>query len=170
MAKIDGKYYITVEDEAPTFNATITDQPVEKGVNITDHVQKGPATISLSGRVVGPQASEIKTYLKAAYENGRTISYVGRNAFKGLITAFSTSHSYEIANGYTFTMELREIDVVKTSSYVGQLPAPIRVQAAVINSGGLKQTKSKSGSAKKKASEKPVEKVKFKAGSKWADK
>ncbi|WP_211750236.1 phage baseplate protein [Paenibacillus sp. Marseille-Q4541] len=187
MAKIDGKYYITVEEESPTFSAEITDQPVEKGANVSDHVQKGPASISVSGRIVGSKASEIRTYLKTAYEKGRVINYVGRNAFKGLISSFGTSHNSSIANGYTFSMEIREVIIVKTSSYSGQLPTPVRVQAKVINSAGTKQTKTKTGKTTTKSSAKKstktktkkekaksktkaketVKKVTFKAGSKW---
>lgn len=176
MALIDGKY-ITVESESPSFPVTVTEQPVEKGINLIDHVQTQARTLSLSGVIVGPEAAKIRAYIIAAKDKGQIINYIGRNQFKGLITDFSTGHEYTIADGFTFSMELREIKIAM-SSYVDNLPAPIKTQAAKIVNSGTKQTKEKSSSKNKKTTKKTtskkktkekekVQKVKYKEGSKW---
>ncbi|MFD1777009.1 phage baseplate protein [Paenibacillus rhizophilus] len=152
MAKIDGKY-ITVEDESPDFPVTVTEQPVEKGVNLADHVQAGARTLSLSGRIVGPDAAKTEAYIIAAKDKGKIVKYIGRIAFAGVITAFSSSRNYTIANGMTFSMELREMRVA-TSSYVSKLPAPVKAQAASVANKGTQQTKNKSA-AKSKSKSKP---------------
>lgn len=170
MALIDGKY-ITVQSESPNFPVIATEQPVEKDINLVDHVQAQARTISLNGVMVGEEAAKTRAYLIAAKDKGQIVSYVGRNAFKGIITSFSTGHEYTIADGFTFSMELREIRIA-ASSYVDTLPPPIKAQAAPIVNSGTKQTKDKSSTAKPKdtaaAKDKDkVEKVKFKSGSKW---
>lgn len=176
LALIDGKY-ITVENESPDFPVVATEQPVEKSINLVDHVQAQARTISLSGLISGPDAAKTRAYLISAKDKGRIVKYIGRNAFTGIITGFSTSTSYETADGMTFTMELREIRIA-TTSYVETLPPPIKAQAAPIVNSGTKQTKDKSSKsktkdknsskAKSKTKEKEkVKKVKFKDGSKW---
>ncbi|GGF77213.1 hypothetical protein GCM10010912_22870 [Paenibacillus albidus] len=181
MAQIDGKY-ITVESESPSFPVSVTEQPVEKGINLIDHIQAQARTLSLSGVIVGPDAAKTRAYIIAAKDKGQIINYVGRNQFKGLITDFSTGHDYTTADGFTFSMELREIRIA-TSSYVETLPAPIKAQVVKIVNSGTKQTQEKKESNKgdkkedkqkkedkKKEKEKEkVEKVKFKEGSKWAN-
>ncbi|ULO08937.1 hypothetical protein H1230_09275 [Paenibacillus sp. 19GGS1-52] len=177
MALIDGKY-ITVENESPDFPITVTEQPVEKGINLIDHVQVQARVLPLTGVIVGPDAAKTRAYLNAAKDAGQIVSYIGRNAFKGLITAFSTGHDYTMADGFTFSMDIREIRTA-TSSYVDTLPPPIKAQVAPIVNSGTKQTQDKNTSANKKKSTKTttttakgkdkVEKVKFKSGSKWED-
>ncbi|ASS66373.1 MULTISPECIES: phage baseplate protein [unclassified Paenibacillus] len=175
MAKLDG-YYIQAETESSGFSAEITEQPVEQGVSLTDHVQRGPRSLSVSGRVVGPQAAEIHKYLMQAYEGGKLVQYTGRVAFRGLIASFSSDRNYSVADGFTYSLELREVLIAKAGAYQGELPAPVKVQAKIINSAGTKQTKTKSGQVKDKtkdktkakATKKPPQVVTFKPGSKWA--
>lgn len=172
MALIDGKY-ITVQFESPDFPVVATEQPVEMGINMVDHVQAQARTMSLSGVMVGPEAAKTLAYIIAVKDKGQMVSYAGRMAFKGIITSFSTGHEYTIADGFTFSMELREVRVA-TSSYVDTLPPPIKAQAAPIVNSGTKQTKDKSSDGKPKSNttdkgkdKDKVEKVKFKSGSKW---
>lgn len=188
MALIDN-HYITVESESPSFPVVVTEQPVEKGINLIDHVQAQARTLSLSGIIAGPDAAKIRAYILSVKDKGQTVSYVGRNAFSGLITAFDTSHDYAHANGMTFTMEMREVRVASTA-YSSTLPPPVKAQVVPIVNSGTKQTQNKSKSASSstktkssssssgsskssgssggsKTKEKP-EKVTFKPGSKWA--
>jgi len=164
MATLDG-YTITVETETPGYEVNITSQPVEKGVDVSDHVQPKARTLELAGRVVGPDAAKIHAYLIKTMESGQIVKYVGRTLFNGLISSFSAPRDYKIADGFTFSLSLVEIRLA-TSSYVSKLPTPIKVQAAQVITAGVKQPKSKS--SKSGSSSKPVTVVKFKAGSKWA--
>ncbi|WP_025692623.1 phage baseplate protein [Paenibacillus zanthoxyli] len=157
MAKIDGKY-ITVESESPDYPVTVTENPVEKGVNLVDHVQAGARTLSLSGRIVGTNAAKTEAYIIAAKDKGKIVKYIGRTAFTGVITTFSTSRDYTIANGMTFTLDLREVRIA-TSSYVSRLPAPVKSQAAAVDNKGTQQKKNKSKS-KPKSKHKPKPKPK----------
>ncbi|MDR4997896.1 phage baseplate protein [Brevibacillus parabrevis] len=163
MALINGMY-ILAETEDPKFEVEVTDQPVEIGIDVSDHVQRKPYTIDISGFIVGDDAAQIREKIKAIAEKGELVEFQGRNLFSGRIVSFATSHTNRIANGFAFSLSMKEIRIAKTS-YVETLPAPIRAQAAPVVSAGRKQTKKKQA---RKSTEK-VEKVKFKAGTPWAE-
>lgn len=161
MATINGRY-ILVESEDPSYAVDITDQPVEDDISLSDHVQRKPVSMNLSGYIVGEDAAQVRQYLIDTMNTGILVEFLGRNQFIGLIESLSTKHDYKTANGFSFSMSLKEVRVAK-ASYVETLPAPIRAQAAPVISAGRKQTKSKSKKEQK------VEKVKFKAGSPWEE-
>lgn len=163
MATLAG-HKITVETESPGFEVDITTQPIERGADVTDHVQPRARTLELAGRVVGTDAAKIHAFLVKTMESGTIVSYSGRTTFRGLIASFSAPRDYKVADGFTFSMQLVAVRIA-TSSYVAKLPTPVKVQAAKVATAGVKQTKSKSTS-KGKAKE-PVTVVKFKEGSKW---
>ncbi|MED1792882.1 hypothetical protein P4V54_09375 [Brevibacillus nitrificans] len=162
MATINGMY-VLAESEDPRYEVDATDQPVEEGVDITDHVQRRPNTLDVSGYIVGDDASQIRDKLKAIMGKGEIATFQGRNLFTGLIISLSTKHDYRVSNGFSFSLSLKEIQIAK-SSYVETLPTPIKAAAAPVISSGRKQKKQKKGKENEK-----VEKVKFKAGTPWAD-
>ncbi|OMF09555.1 hypothetical protein BK129_01485 [Paenibacillus amylolyticus] len=183
MAKIDG-HYILVEQESPTFDVDITTQPVEKDIDMTDHVQRKARTMGITGVVAGSDASKILAYLKKASDSGQIVKYVGRMAFTGIISGLATGHTNQIANGYTISFTMTEVRIA-TASYSAKLPTPVKAQTVKIVNSGTKQTKDKSKKSKGKSStsstkpkkdkdkktkkeKEPVKKVKFKAGSPWA--
>jgi hypothetical protein len=169
MAKLDG-FYILVETEDPVFPNEVTDQPVEKGVPLSDHVQRQARSVALSGVIVGADAVKVRSYLISASDNGKLVKYVGRIAFNGVISGLATSHSHKIANGFTFSFTLREIRIAETSA-AGKLPAAVKSQAAPIINAGTKKTKSTGASKSKNSTKKAKEatqKVTFVAGSKWS--
>ncbi len=163
MAMLAG-YVITVESESPGYEVDITSQPIERGVDVTDHVQPRARTLELSGRVVGPDAAKIQAAIVKMMESGTIVSYSGRTTFKGLIGSFSAPRDYKVANGFTFSLQLIAVRIA-TSSYVSKLPTPVKVQAATVATAGVKQTKTKGKSTGKNKEKVTV--VKFKEGSKW---
>lgn len=162
MATIDG-HYVLVEKEDPSYEVDVTTQPVEKNIDLTDHVQRRARIMDISGFIVGEDAAQTREYLIAAQDAGNIVIYDGRNYFVGLLTGFASSHDSSIGNGFSFTASLQEV-LVAESSYVETLPTPIRAAAAPVISSGRKQTKST-----KKKEKDEVQKVKFKAGSPWAE-
>ncbi|WP_422659120.1 phage baseplate protein [Paenibacillus sp. EC2-1] len=185
MAKIGG-HYILVEQESPTFDVDITTQPVEKDIDMTDHVQRKARTMGITGVVAGSDVSKVLAYLKKASDSGQIVKYVGRIAFTGIISGLATTHTNKIANGYTVSFTMTEVRIA-TSSYSAKLPTPVKAQTVKIVNSGTKQTKSskktkktkktssksktkkeKAKSSKTKKTKAPVQKVKFKPGSPWA--
>ncbi|SFJ44395.1 hypothetical protein SAMN02799624_04543 [Paenibacillus sp. UNC496MF] len=142
MAKLDS-YTITVETETPGYEVVLPQQPVEDGIDVTDHVRESPQTLNLSGWVVGADADKIRKYILSCMKGGKVVSFQGRTFFSGLIGSFAPAHTVDIGNGFSFTLELKEARFAAFSA-VGKLPAPIKAQVAPVISSGYKQTKSKS--------------------------
>lgn len=109
--------YVFVEDESLSHDVESTSHPVEKGVNITDHVQRKPVEISIKGKIVDAgnmKASQILSKIKDLQKNGSLITYSGRNYQTNLqIQSFSTSHPYTTWGGCEFDMSLMEVRIAK---------------------------------------------------------
>ncbi|QOS97547.1 hypothetical protein JNUCC42_13195 [Brevibacterium sp. JNUCC-42] len=154
MATINGMY-ITVESEEPSYEVDVTEQPVETGINLIDHIRRRATTMSISGVIAGEDAAQIREVIKTLSHTGTIMEYIGRNYFTGIITNFQTKHHHRIANGYEFSATLKEIRIAK-SSYIETLPLPIKAQAAPIISAGRKQKKKKGSEKKKKKGDKSI--------------
>lgn len=187
MATLNG-VYITVEDESPSFEVDVTDQPVERDINISDHSQRKARTLSISGVIVGKDAAKTRAMILKLQDGGQVVKFVGRTTFTGLLTGFSATHTNKTANGFAFTLTMKEVRFA-TSSYVEDLPIPVKAQVVKIVNSGVKQTKTKGkgkgkgkgktkgkgkgkgktkGKGKGKGKDKTIQKVKFKKGSPWA--
>ena len=115
MAKINN-IYVFVKDENKSFGVQATEHPVESGIDITDHVKRNPITMSISGEIVGDNASSVMSRLKQLHQNGTLCKYVGRTTLSNcIITDFSTSHPHNIWGGCSFSMTLKEIRIASTS-------------------------------------------------------
>ncbi|MBH5316702.1 hypothetical protein I6N90_02620 [Paenibacillus sp. GSMTC-2017] len=150
MAILNGQY-IHVINEDPSYEVDITDQPVEKGINLSDHVQRKPRTLSLNGYIVGDDAAQVRAKIISNMDQGIIAKYVGRNAFTGLITSFSSKHDHRVANGFSFSLTIKSVRIA-TTSYEGTLPTPLGTQVDAVDNSGLKQPKEKSPSSKGKTS------------------
>lgn len=149
MATING-IEIFVEEESPKFSVTVTEYPVEEGEPIADHVKRELPSISVSGKLLGTDASEKRAKIRAMMESGETVSYVGRNAFaNAVITSFDSGHNHRIANGMTFTMTLRQIRKIK-QLFSPKIAAKLATTVKPTTTEGRKQvqtTKKTSGGA-----------------------
>lgn len=123
MALING-LYICCEKEQLKREMSITEHPVEKGVNITDNVKAGVYELSLSGYIVDvPQsnsASTIVSKIRSYMANGKYVNFRGRVRLdNALITDFQTEYNNKVNGGCTFTMELKKVRIAK-SAYTGK--------------------------------------------------
>lgn len=109
------EHYIFVIDEDVKRGVSISEHPVESGLNITDNVKREPITISLNGEIVGKNAANVTAKIEALHQKGQFVKYIGRNILsKALITSFDTSHPNTISGGCAFTMEIKEVRIAKS--------------------------------------------------------
>lgn len=120
MAYINNYYvFIGGDGESVKRSTSISDHSVEEGMVITDHVQRDPLEIQLSGYLVGSDAETIKTNLEKLQKDGSYVKYIGKEILsKAVITDFDTSRTIEIDGGMEFSMTIREIRVA-VSAYTG---------------------------------------------------
>ena len=144
MALIN-EHYVFVIDEDVKRGVSISEHPVESGLNITDNVKREPMVISISGEIVGKNAANVMAKIEALHHKGSYVKYVGRNIMsKAIITSFDTSHPNTIYGGCAFTMEIKEIRIAKSPLVVKKAT----VQKQVTTKTPTSSTSSKSTSKK----------------------
>lgn len=121
MAMI-GNIYVWLESESVKRNIKATTHPVEKGINISDHISPEATEISISGEIVGDNAANNMATLKSYMNNGTLLSYVGRNIASNVqILSFDSSHPHTIWGGCSFSMTLKEVRIAQSSYNSGKL-------------------------------------------------
>lgn len=139
-----GGHEIHVISETPDYSVNITQYPVEDDIDLTDHVERLPTMMTITGKILGPDAANIREKLIEAMNNGTRLDYVGRNAFRrGLIASIQTEHDFEVANGYRFTILFQQVRVA-SPSYAPFLNDPIMLsQVKPTTSAGQQQVANK---------------------------
>lgn len=125
-ARLGDVEFSVVDDESPEYGAEISERSVERGADVTDHIRPRPITLALSGIVVGEDAAQKLQQLREYARTGAVLRYIGRNIFANMaIQSFPTSHTYQIRNGFSFRLELKEIRVAHSEmvAYVASDPA-----------------------------------------------
>ncbi|EAC5290798.1 LysM peptidoglycan-binding domain-containing protein [Listeria monocytogenes] len=103
----------TNENESSPF--TITDNPVETGANVSDHVQRETKTLEISGFLLGATAERDYATLKDYAEKGTIVTFRGRVYFKNVLIS-NLSKSYNtIKNGFEITISLRDLRRASTT-------------------------------------------------------
>ena len=126
-----------VNSEDVTRSSTITDNPVEGGSNIQDHVFHQPLSFQISG--VAINGADTISALQKMWKSGDIITYTGRNRIENLvIQQLRSTHDAAHKTGFSFTATLKQITLGSsegsgTSTMVEQdtaaaasLPAPAR--------------------------------------------
>ena len=159
-----------VNSEDVTRSSTITDNPVEGGSNIQDHVFHQPLSFQISG--VAINGADTISALQKMWKSGDIITYTGRNRIENLvIQQLRSTHDAAHKTGFSFTATLKQITLGSsegsgTSTMVEQdtaaaasLPASTSTavqktssQTAKTRADGLKTTVSTSISASAYAS------------------
>lgn len=99
-----------VTSEAVSLQSTITDNPVEGGGNIQDHVFCQPLTIQIQGTAING-ADTIDT-LRHMWKKGDILTYTGRNRITNLVIQnLQSTHDPTNRTGFNFTATLKQITI-----------------------------------------------------------
>lgn len=99
-----------INSEAVSRQSTITDNPVEGGGNIQDHVFCQPLTIQIQGTAING-ADTIAT-LTAMWKRADILTYTGRNRIRNLVIQnLQSTHDASNRNGFKFTATLKQITI-----------------------------------------------------------
>jgi len=103
-----------VESEKPDYSNDITDNPVESGVAVSDHVRPKPLSFTISGTVAGADAGAKVETLRQYSVTGQLLRYVGRNIFENMvIETLSTTHDVEVKKGFKFEIDLKQVRIAE---------------------------------------------------------
>ena len=146
-----------VNSEAVSRQSTITDNPVEGGGNIQDHVFCQPLTIQLQGTAIN--GADTIAALSAMWKKGDILTYTGRNRISNLVIQnLQSTHDPGNRNGFTFSATLKQITIgssedsgtastmsVQDSTAAASSPTPAKSslpasQTTKTKSDGLKTT------------------------------
>ena len=101
----------TVTDESKKFSGKVTSYPVEENSNISEHIERDPATGTIRGVLVDGGASVAR--LEKMFLTGDICEYVGSYRMNNIILTildFSTNSANR--NGFSFTANFQRIDIV----------------------------------------------------------
>lgn len=120
--------YIHVVDENVQDEIEVSSHPVEKGADISDHIQVKGFTLSLSGKIVGTgtmAGHEVLSQIKQWERQKTLLRYEGRNIMDNVVIAsFSTAHPNTVTGGCEFDMELRQLRIAKNPYVANEKTAP----------------------------------------------
>lgn len=121
MALIDNMY-IWIESEDISYTMNLSENPVETGISLTDHAEREPIELSVSGMLLDSEKSsayEQYTKLRNWQLACKQVKYVGRNIFTGVITDISKSNDYSVANGAPISLKLKEVRIANSPYQTG---------------------------------------------------
>jgi len=133
-------YYIFVADESVKRGVSVSEHPVESGLNITDNVKRNAKVISIDGEIVGSNAKQVLSKIEALHNNGKYVKYIGQNILSNaIITDFDTDHPNTIYGGCAFSMTITEVRIAKSPLVVKK-----KTSSTKKTTTGTKQTTKKS--------------------------
>lgn len=165
MPYLGGILIDVITSEDLNESSTTTDHALEDGEQITDHVESNPITLSLTGVILDPN-NEKNLKLREFRQKGELLSYNYRSRLETvLITSFNSKHDTKTKDGYTFTMTLKQVRLVKAPNVI-RVTVPVKKQVKEVSKVGKKKTKkSVNKTTKKKVTTKAKAKVPKKADS-----
>lgn len=136
-----------VNTETVSRQSQITDNPIEGGGNISDHVFPQPRTIQLSGTVVN--GAEAIAQLDRMWKTGDVLTYTGRNRLENLVIQnLQSTHDAKNRKGFSFTATLKQI-TLGSSEYVAMGETPLMSQQDTAAGGtGSQKAKTKADGLK----------------------
>ena len=145
--------FSVIESENPQDSVTITDKPVESGQDVSDHVKQNPSIISISGQMIGDDASDKLKVLKKYQKEGMLLKYVGRNIYDNMaIEHISRVHPVANRIGFGFTIKLKQVRIATARE------VDIKIVSPVTKKSNKKST-TKVKSATNNGKQQPKEKV-----------
>ncbi|WP_332649659.1 LysM peptidoglycan-binding domain-containing protein [Lysinibacillus sp. 54212] len=136
-------YAVLVQNENVDLDVDIPSHKVEKGINVTDHVERQPKVVKLTGKLIRPTPSHLEAVVNEFYKwekTGKLNTYEGRRIYKNMLMhGLQLKASVDMMNGYDFSCTLTELDIANPS-YVAPTVSP---QVKGVTSSGQKQNANK---------------------------
>lgn len=121
-----------VNKETVSRSSNVTDNPIEGGSSISDHVYTQPRSFQIAGTVVNGAAAI--AVLDAMWKKGDILTYTGRNRIGNLVIQnLQSTHDPSNRNGFNFTATLKQITI--GSSEAGSAVQMMSAQDNAASSG-----------------------------------
>lgn len=123
--------YLWIEKEDIAFTMNVTSNPTESGIELTDHAEREPLELSLTGMLLDDERNSAYaqyTKLRNWQLACKQVKYVGRNVFTGIITDISKSNDYTVGNGAPISLTLKEIRIARSPYQTGSTKNVVQKQ------------------------------------------
>jgi hypothetical protein len=128
-----------VSNEKVNRSINSTDHPIEDGFSITDHIERNPKTLDISGVITGVDAAYRSSKLERYMNEAELLKYTYRNSFVGvIIEKFNSGHGVKVYGGFTFDMSLKLVRTVSKAKVVN-ISTPVKKVVAKTVSKGRQQ-------------------------------
>ena len=127
----------TVNGETVNRTSTVTDNPIENGSSISDHVFTQPRTFNVQGTVVDGAATIAA--LDAMWKKRDIITYTGRNQIGNLvIQSLKSDRVPKNRKGFNFTATIKQVTIgtADDSGTSAMMTAQDKAAASSSGSGG----------------------------------
>ena len=126
LARIGNVEINLVENEQPRYANEVTEKPVESGQNIADHVRKIPDTMVLPCVISGNDWREKRAQLHKYRDEATVIMYRGKiMMLPVVIESMIENHDRFVANGYAYTITLKQMRFAVQQTEILQAPDPV---------------------------------------------
>lgn len=157
-AKLGDIEFTIIEDEKPRDVVVITDNSVENGQDISDHVKQNPSIIDLYGQMIGIDAAAKLNTLKKYQREGKLLTYIGRSIYDNMaIQSIDRSHGKNIRNGFSFNITLKQVRIATAKEVVINIVSPDTMKESKQTNT---QVKPKTNNGKQQPHEKKVTTIK----------
>ncbi|APC65615.1 hypothetical protein AAV35_14230 [Salimicrobium jeotgali] len=106
-------YQLHVADEDYNHGGSVTSHKTEAGLSLTDHASSEAQVVSISGVLTRPTEERVQTLIDKLLswkDNGVKLQYEGRQIIPNvLIEKFNYTANKKIANGFNFSMTLKQV-------------------------------------------------------------
>ncbi|NLU42211.1 MAG: hypothetical protein GXX08_08405 [Firmicutes bacterium] len=115
-----------VREESPDYAADVSENAVEDGHEIADHVKQRPLSLSLTVTLTGRDWEQRRRRLAEIMKAKELVRYVGREIHENLvIERISPSYSKDIANGCVLGITLRQVEIARVEIREFYEPDPV---------------------------------------------
>lgn len=130
-AKLGDVEITVVESEKPRDSVSVTDNSVEKGQDVSDHVKQESTVMDLVGVFTGDDAAAKIQQLRKYQIEGKLLSYIGRNMYDNMVLqTFERDHNKSIANGFYYNITLKQIRLATATEVEIKVVNPVTKQAS----------------------------------------
>jgi len=130
-----------VTSDNPSHVFQVTDKAVEDGQSIADHMKERPASLTISGTILGPDAWPRLARIRQYQTNRELVTYTNRTIYSSMaVTNVNTVHGGATANGLSFNITLRHVRRARPATVqLTSVPPAVATKAAVPQNAGTQQ-------------------------------
>ena len=122
--KLGNIEFDVIESENPKDSVTVTDKPVERGQDVSDHIKQSPSIINIRGQMTEDAADKLQV-LKKYQKEGTLLKYVGRNIYPNMvIEEFDREHGVKNRHGFQFNITLKQVRIATAKEVEINMASP----------------------------------------------